>query len=143
MGHAGTLTIPMQPRWSPFALGHAEHTWSMVGKDHVEHMQAAVTSSPLTLTNPLATGTGWAHRYDCWQGSCGAQVRCGHQFSPHPDHPPAPMLVPLGTGICWVHRYGGEQGSCGAQASRSHQPDHPHAATLVHIETFSSRRLLH
>ena len=43
----------------------------------------------------------------------------------------------------WAHRYGGGQGSHGAQVSHSHQPDHPPAAMLVPIDTFSSRRLLH
>ena len=79
---------------------------------------------------------------DGGQGSCGAQASRGHQLSPHPDHPPAVMLVPLGTGTCSAHRYGGGQGSCGAQASCGHQPDHPLAAMLVPIDTFSSSRLL-
>ena len=43
---------PPQPHWSSLALRHAWHTGSMVGKAHVEHRRAKVTSSPLTLTTP-------------------------------------------------------------------------------------------
>ena len=43
----------------------------------------------------------------------------------------------------WAHMYGGGQGSHGAQVSCGHQPDHPPAATLVPIDTYSSHRLLH
>ena len=130
-----TLTIPLQPRWSPLILGHAGYTVSMVGKVYVEHRWAAITSSPLTLTTPLATGTCCVHRYDGGQsshgaqashshqlfpdggqGSCRAQASCGHQLSPD-----------------------GGQGSCGAQASHGHHPslhtDHPPAATLVPLGT--------